>query len=352
MKTNKLFGGIFLLIMSLVISSLTALPAVGIGAALYGASLFPKPKGVALMALDVEQWKPWILETLFKNNEFLNLAKNADEYVLMGKVVHIANSGAASSIERNRSSLPATVTQRTDVDVTYSLDEFTSDPRLLQLTEGQVISYNKMESMMGQDMRAIKQLVAEWMLYHWRAEGAANIIRTSGGTSPAYLADATGVRKLLTLSQFEEAQAVMDENDIPDGDRYAMLDARMHQQLVQLMNPTTYKDFSKAMDLQKGIIGELYGFKFLKRSTAIRYDNTGTPVAKNPAAVNAATDNAGILVWHKDWVERAIGTTEIFEKLKDPQYYGDIYSLLIRAGGRKVEANGKGVLAIVQEVYT
>lgn len=349
MKNNRIFGGFLMMIMALMVSAITALPAVPVAGGLYLASMLPKPKGAAMMALDVEMWKPWIVEILFKNNEFLNYARNADEYVLNGSVVHIPNSGPASLVVRNRGSLPATVTQRTDVDVTYALDEFTSDPRLLQFTEGQIISYDKMNSMMGQDMRAIKQLVAEWMLYHWAATDASKIVKTTGDAVAVHLSSATGNRKAVKLENLEEIQALFDEKDVPDGDRFAMFDARMHQQLVNTMTPTQYKDFSKALDQSKGIVGELFGFKIMKRSTALRYDNAATPVPKNPDAIGAAADNASALFWHRDWVERAIGTAELFEKLRDPQYYGDIYSLLIRAGGRKVEQNGTGVVSLVQD---
>lgn len=353
MKTNKLFGAFFIVMISMLISSVTGLGALAVGSGLVLTSWMPKPKNVVMMALDVEVWKPWIVDTLFKNNEFLNFARNADEYVLMGKVVHIPNSGAASSIVRNRSSLPATVTQRTDVDITYSLDEFTSDPRLLQLTEGQVISYNKMDSMMGQDMRAVRQLVAEWMLYHWAASSSSYIVRTTGGNVTAHLSTATGNRKIILLADIENAAAILDGADVPDdGNRYLAIDAQMHKQLRSQMTPTDYKDFSSAYDPKTNVIGELFGFKFVKRSTVLRYDNSGTPAVKSPAATEATADNAGVLCWHSDWVERAIGTTEIFEDTRNPLYYGDIYSLLVRAGGRKVEQNGLGVVSIVQAAGT
>ncbi len=352
--TKFLFSLILSLFLTAVIGgavaahlSVPALPVIG-GLTVLG--MIPKglPAGVLPMALDVELWKDWIVEKLFKNNEFLNYARNADGDVIKGKIVHIPQAGSPSGVERNRQKLPATVTRRKDVDVTYALDEFTSDPRLIE-NAAKILSYDQMNSAMGQDMSYLKQVVAEWMLYHWRPAGTDNLVRTTGSTGvAAHLSGATGNRKELKLDNLEEAAARLDEKNIPEDGRYAMLDARMHKQLTSLLSVSDYRDFSKAYDQAKGVVGELFGFKIMKRSTALRFNNAGTPVAKSPDDAAATTDNAGILCWHEDWVERAIGTMEIFENLRDAQYYGDIYSLLIRAGGRKIDQDGDGVIGIVQ----
>ena len=83
------------------------------------------------MAIQKEIWMAAIVEGLFASNSFLSKAFNADEYVNNGKIVHIPNAGAASGTKKNRTNLPATVTKRTDIDVTFPLDEYTTDPVLI-----------------------------------------------------------------------------------------------------------------------------------------------------------------------------------------------------------------------------
>lgn len=349
----KLFKFIFsVLIIAFVgsaISMAASVPfAVGIGGVTLSSMIPKKEKGVLLMALDVEIWKPWIVEQLFANNDFLNLCQNADEHVLNGKVVHIPNAGSPSGVKKNRSSLPATVTRRKDIDVTYALNEFTSNPRLLEDAD-KILSYNKMNSAMGQDMRYIADLIAKDMLYNWRP-AAAKIIDTSGANIATHLTGRTGNRKKFLLDNLQEAESVMDDDDIPAGDRYSIMSSRMHQQLVSQLSVGDYKDFSRAYDEQKGIIGELFGFKIIKRSYVLHYDNAAAALDPDPDVYAAAvTDNDAVLCWHIDTVERALGTTELFEKKKDPTYYGDIYSLLARSGGRRVRNDNKGVVAIVQK---
>lgn len=345
---NFITKSLFLLAITMLISSVTGFNAFAVGGTLAAMGFIPKPAGVVLMALDVEIWKPWILDTLFADNQFLNFARNADEHVLQGTVVHIPNAGAASGVKRNRTSLPAAVTQRTDVDVTYALDEFTSDPRLIRNAD-KILSYDKMASAMGQDMGAISDLVAQWMAYHWGPVAAAQHVRTTGGTSiAAHVSGATGNRKELLLADIRSAKKVLDKQDIPSGDRYMLLDADMYDQLLATMDTTTYKDFSQYFNAAEGVVGMIYGFKVYMRSTVLSYTNATLPVKRLPGAAALTTANAAALCWHKDYLERAIGSTEIFEELNSPTYYGDIYSLLVRAGGRGVENDYKGVVAIIQ----
>lgn len=56
------------------------------------------------MAIQKEIWEKSIVEGLFAPNSFLSKAFNADEYVEAGKIVHIPQAGAASKVEKNRTS--------------------------------------------------------------------------------------------------------------------------------------------------------------------------------------------------------------------------------------------------------
>src|ERR1043165_4073960 len=110
------------------------------------------------MGIQNEIWTDHIQANLFKDNEFLNYAFNADQYVLMGKVVHIPNAGVTANIIKNRTSLPATVIQRTDIDITYSIDEFTTDPILIPNADTVELSYDKLTNVLSEYEAALRQL--------------------------------------------------------------------------------------------------------------------------------------------------------------------------------------------------
>ncbi len=348
-RLKTLLNLLVVFVITMTVSSVSGANPFIVGGGLYAASFLPKPNlSMTRMGLDPEIWKPWIVEQLFANNDFLNYCQNADEYVLQGRVVHIPNAGIGSSAKKNRAVLPATVTRRKDIDVTYSLDEYTSDPRLMENAD-KILSYDKMNSMMGQDMRIIKELAAMGILFSW-APASTKIIGTTGASAATHLSGTTGNRKLFKLEDLEEAAAILSDDNIPDdGNRYTLMTNRMHQQLITQLSVSDYKDFSRAYDPQKNIIGQLFGFKFLKRSASLRASNAKAVYDPDPEVYTAAaSDNDVVLCWHIDEVERALGTVTLFERLKDPQFFGDIYSMLIRAGGRRIRNDNKGVVGIVQ----
>ena len=361
-----------------ILSFMTALLfAVGIGSA-FGAVA----GGVALMASSVnkglptsslmsgvtpEIWVNYIIENLFKNNEFLLNSIDESQYVIGGSVVHIPQAGSQSGVQRNRKNLPATITRRKDIDVTYALDEFTTDPRFIPDIDKAELSYDKMASCMSEDMSYLEQFVAEAMIYNWRP---TFFIKTTGDSTAAHIG--TGNRKKLTLTDFQTAKAVFNKWNIPKGDRFVVLDTEMNAQLCSDLKATANRDFSAVYDPINGELKKLEGFQITERSTALNATNntvsavanshyfkwTGNDLTYYPEdfmdvesgdAAAATTSCAYGLFWSKNAVARSMGVTKMFDDKGNPQFYGDIYSFLQRAGGRSRRADGKGVLGIIQD---
>lgn len=305
------------------------------------------------MGLQRTIWLRQILKDFYATNAFLNFAQNWDEYVIDGiQTVSIPVEGAGSAISRNRSSLPATIAQRTDTELTYTMTNYTTDPALVTNLDQLQMSYDKMASRIAQDMALIKQAAAEDMLYAWRAEVAAAIVRTSGA-SIAAPAGATGTRKALTLMDLVTAAKVMDDSDIPEEGRYAMLTPQMVLDLAS--DPDV-----KAIGLGTTLMNynslktppQLAGFNILKRSKVLRYTNAATPVAKLPSAAAAATDNEAALCWSQYAVGRSMGNNQVYYNANKAEYYGSIFSMEINAGGRKISKSTAGVIGIVQTLLT
>ena len=299
------------------------------------------------MAIQKEIWMSAIVEGLFADNSFLSKALNADEFVNMGKIVHIPNAGAPSNVQKNRTVFPATVTTRTDIDLTFQLDEFTTDPIRIPHADTVELSYNKRESVIRQDRANLIEKVSESFLFNWSPSGAGNIIKTLGDAVPAHLAGATGNRKAFTKLSVNAAMLRFNRDNISQTGRYLLLDADMYSQLLDSMTQKDADAFFALADLKKGIIGQLYTFNVMMRSKSLLYTTAGAPKTWDTAI--AADDNAGALAWHENSVCRSLGEVVAFENEKDPTYYGDIYSFLVRAGGRPMRSDVKGLLAIVQD---
>ena len=338
-----------------------ATPASLVGSAVFASGFLIKADSTPAfyMPIQKEIWENDIVGNLFKANPFMNYAFNADQYVLAGKVVHVPNAGAAPTIAKNRSSLPATIAKRTDTDVTYALAEYTTDPILIPDADTVELSYDKRQSVTSEMQEGLFETVGDWMLYDWftglnaagNGQVTGTIIRTTGGNVTAHTASASGNRKKLLKEDLKAAQVVMNKNKIAKDERYAILDSEMYS---QLMDDEDLKKRDGAnggeANLKEGVVMKLYGFNIMERASVLVFDNTGTPVIKAPGAAGAAADNAGVLCWQKNAVERALGDVKFFENQGVAEYYGDVYSALLRAGGRPRRT--AGIVAIVQEAGT
>jgi len=298
------------------------------------------------MAIQREIWEDHIEGNLFKNNEFLLASTDASQFVLQGKVVHIPQAGALPTVTKDRSSLPATVTQRTDVDITYPLNEFTTDPILIPNADTMELSYDKRESVLSEHEAALRQVTADSILIDWAP--ATSLISTTGAAVATHLTGTTGNRKKFGTADLKSAMLTLNKQNIPLEDRFALLSADMYQQLTDDLSDTLYRDFSQAFDAKNGILGKLYGFNIMMRSNVVTYTNDSTPVVNAYGATAAATDNDAVLCWQKNAVERALGDVVFYERVGDPTYYGDVYSVLIRMGARKRRSDEKGIVAILQ----
>lgn len=300
-------------------------------------------------AVQKEIWENWIADNLFKGVEFLRNCFRADEYVLMGKVVHIPQAGGAPAVVKNRTSLPATAAKRTDTDVTYPLDEYSTDPVIIPDADKVELSYDKIASVLGDHQGALTETAADNVLIAWSPAGATRILRTTGTTTyAAHTTAATGTRKGFTLADVKAAKVKLDKDKVPGMDRYMLVSSDMWAQLEDELKVTTTRDYSALNDPANGVIAKLYGFNIMTTPNMPVYNNAGTPVVKAYGAAGATTDNEAVLCWHKGALELALGDIKFFENINDPQYYGDVYSALVRMGGRIRRNDEKGIVAIVQ----
>ena len=170
---------LFLVLLAICINGALAVaagfsPIVGVGAGFLMNTF--RVAGVTPMAVTVEIWQNDIVGNLFADNSFLSKAYNADQYILAGKVVHINKAGSTSTVVKNRSTFPATAVRRTDSDVTYTLDEYTTDPRHIEDAENVEVNYNKRQSIDVEDQQALQEAIANEFVYKWSPTAAAQIL--------------------------------------------------------------------------------------------------------------------------------------------------------------------------------
>lgn len=304
------------------------------------------------MAVQSEFWTDYLIDRLYKDNKFLEAAYSDDKYVIGGKrgsVVHINNPGARPVIVKNRSSFPATAVQRADNDITYVLDKYTSDPTHITAADQMEISYPKIESVFGDHAAQLVETIGDDMLIKWfTGLPSTSFVNTTGAASAANnVTGQVGTRKVMLPYDLKNCQRLMNLANVPKNDRYALLESNMLDELTDGLTINAARDFSEAYDAKTGVVGQLYGFKVMERSN-VAIGVVTTNAVKALGAAVAATDNVMSLVWQKDCVAKALGDRRFFESKDDPLYYGDIYSALIRSGGRRRRTDDLGVIGIVK----
>ena len=305
------------------------------------------------MALQHEVWIADIKEQLFKPNPFMSRATDHSMYVNY-KTVHVPQAGTAQTVKKNRSVLPATISQRTDSELTYSLNEYTSDPILLTNIEELQINYAKRQSVLGQTNAKLSEVTANQTLYAWAPSGASRQVRTTGSASAIYNphATATGTRKAITLADIASARAILDKDNVPLEGRVLVMTADIYNnQFLAISNVQQYLSYGQAT-LPTGVVNKIFGFDIMIRPTVLMYDNTATPlletIDEEGETTDAAADNAACLAYHPNFVCHALGDIKVFADEDKPEYYGSIFSSLVMHGASKLRTDQKGVVAIIQ----
>lgn len=295
---------------------------------------------------DVKAWRKYIIEKLRKTNDWLVRSTDASDSVLGGAVVYIPQAGADPTVEVNTAVYPGVAVQRADTDVNYALDYYRTVPSHIPWAEIQTISYDKIDSVVKGHTNVLAEAVGDVMLIKWAPTVAGKILSTTGDDVDA-VSTQVGTRKGFSPKDLARAMIAMNVDNVPKKGRVAVIDDNMYGFFYDKLSDSQANAYNQFANNQTGQVGKLHGFDIYTRSSVLAYALNG--VAPNAyAAAIAATDNLASLCYQEDMVERAIGETKPFQKKDDPLYYGDIWSMILRAGGRKKREDNKGVYAIVQ----
>jgi len=267
-------------------------------------------KGIAQMGLLTEVWVADIKEELFFENEFLMLAEDHSSYI-GNKVVHIPQSGTNPKVVKNRTELVADLQVRTDDEITYEIDNFTTDPFLVKDVEELNISYSKRQSVMGQHMATLRDSIAENTLLSWATEGK-----------------------------------------VPKQGRYAIVPTAMYYDLFTNAELIANRARLGQDEVKMGVVGDIHGFKIIYRGTVTRYTGAAANVLIKPAAdgttPTATTDCAGGLFFSKFAVSQALGEIKMYYNEGEARSYGDILSAEVNHGAHFCRKANWGRVGIAQ----
>lgn len=306
------------------------------------------------MGLQTEVWIQDIQENLFFENEFLNLATDHSAYIV-NSVVHIPQAGANPTVVKNRTELVADLQQRTDTELTYGVDNYTTDPFLVKNIDELQISYDKRQSVLGQHIATLGDTIAVNTLQAWAVDASTtHVIRTTGtATGEEVLTpSATGMRNLLTKRDFARAAAIMDLDKVPKQGRFAIVPTAMYYNLFSDTELVANRARLSEDLIKKGVVGDLHGFKIIYRGEVVRYTSAAANNLRANSAAPAATDCAGAVCFSRFAVTQAIGEIMVYLNEGEARSYGDIMSAEVNQGASHLRAANWGRVGIAQGYVT
>lgn len=295
---------------------------------------------------EMKVWNKYIIEKLRRVNDWLMRSNDESRHVLGGATVYIPQAGADPVIEVNTSVYPGVAVQRTDSDINYNLDKYRTVPSHVAWEELQAISYDKIDSVLKGHSNALAEAVGDVMLIKWSPTVAGKQIATTGDDVDPVSTQA-GNRKGFAPEDLARAMVAMNVANVPKNGRVAIIDDNMYGYFYDKLSANMMNAFNQFANNQTGLVGKLHGFDIYTRSAVLAYA-TGGATANAYGAALAATDNLASLCYQEDMVCRAIGETKLFTDRDNPLYYGDLFSAILRMGGRKKREDNNGVIAIVQ----
>lgn len=307
------------------------------------------------MALIKEIWVQDVQEALNRNADFLPYSVDHSAYIAFG-TVHVPQSGGNPTVVKNPATFPLSINERVDTDRTYSLNQFALEPTLITNLDELQISYDKRQSVLGQQISTLTQRIGDEVAISWSASGAANIISTTGAAAATALAPgATGTRKQVTLADIASLAAKLDKDNVPRGNRKLLMSTDMFWELFQISDVirASYNGFQNQGNvLQTGTIAQLYGFDIMMRPVVSVYANS-TTVPKAFGAATATSDNLACIAFHSSSVSRALGSmTPLYDSGSNgngkPEYLGSIFNMEVMLGSAILRTDMKGVAALVQ----
>lgn len=307
------------------------------------------------MGIQKEIWIDAIQEKVFAGNEFITKSVSHDEWIENSKV-HIPQAGTIPAVQKDRATVPAVISQRTDTDRDYSLSEYTTDPILLKDVEKLQVNYNKMESIIDQHRRKIADRLGLEFLY--MASGST--LKTAGGqivlttgTATANIAppDGTGNRKSVKLKDIAAVAGKFDKDEMSLDGRYLNFPSDVYWDLLREEPTLLSKEYNPRTDadLAMGIVKSIYGINILIRSYTSVYADAATPTLKAVGAATASDDNWACVGWHISAMAKALGDIKVYFNEDDAAMYGSYFSAGVMFAPKALRTDGKGIVCIVQD---
>ncbi len=267
------------------------------------------------MALQKEIWLSTIVEKFFADDTFAGRAANHSAFA-EGSKIHVPNAGSKPAVTVDNTTYPVEHAERADADLYYNLHKYEVGPVRVGDIDDVQLSYDKRTSVLGSVKNALTEQVHSDILTAWVA----------GCTATAQKTVAATFGKAAVLA----AKLAFDKKDVPQNGRCIILTPEAYNALLGELSDAEQFAFSASANSANGTVGKYLGFDFYMRST-----------------IDTATSNkTTAFAWQQDCVSVALGNVDVIDNPRRAEYFGDIISATVLAGGAPVRSDGAGIFKV------
>lgn len=269
-----------------------------------------------MSGLNKEIWIDKLKDNFYSGYEWIQGVEDWGQYVEFN-TINLTQVGADPVIIKNNSSYPIVAVQRTDTNLTVTLDYYDSTTTRIYWNREQVeAAIDKLESVVKQHRSALMQEIQKEALWNYApASNTANspVFAATGTNRTAVIGSQSTVAATLTLGDIATAALRLDLANFPKQGRVLVLNPYHGEDLMK-QDIGLFKSF---LDLKAGTSLSMFGFEVFQSVDTPLY--TKSTLAKK--AYGAVADNTNDCIastfFIKSEVMKAMGDMDMFFKGKD-----------------------------------
>ena len=256
------------------------------------------------MSLQKQIWLTQIQENFYPDTSFLSKAVNLDGYVENDQI-HMAEAGIDPAVRVNENTYPIKAVERPDGDCVFILDKFETENTLIRRPDAIELSYNKLESVIGQHRKTLQTAVAKKALHAYAPQQNTEntpVIATTG--------EAVEGRKRLRFADILKLKEKFDKALVPLENRYLVLDPA-HVTDLLLEDMQLFKNLTQIKDgePEKFAGFGIFSFPYTPKYLGMEKQNYNEQTSINFASV----------AFQADEVMRADGEIYMYSRIDDPE---------------------------------
>lgn len=287
-----------------------------------------------MAGLNKEVWLSLVKENFYPEFTFLNEALDLSAFV-ENDVINLAEAGVNPTVLKNNTTYPVPASTRADSAITLTLSYYDTESTIVRNAEQAELSYDKMSSIVYGHKQALllRQYNEAAHAYAPAADDTLSPVLNTTGTL------SSGFRYISYVDIAKLAQQ-FDSQNIPRAGRVIVLDASAQEQLRN-EDRVLYNQMMAHSDGTNP--GFLYGFKVYTYENLPLYDSSDAKKAYG-STYSAGDKYTRAIAFQKDEVMKAVGSLDMFERLRDPDARGDIIGFQQRFLALPIRNKGVGAI--------